>query len=229
MKDGRLFLGGIDMNKFDIFPTPIATSNIPVSKNLINYFKTVETNPLFNGQNGTAVSYGTHSKSTNILREKGCENFRRLVIDEVNKFARDVLCIETETMLDVCSWVSIKTPGQEHITHSHPNSIITAVFYIDEVYSECPIFFAKQARGNSLYEIRPRINQEMLERSLYSEAVYFSPKQFDLLMFPSYLPHGVPRNTTKKARYSISCNFMTANESGMRENLTYFPYTNAII
>ena len=217
------------MEKFDIFPTPIGVSNIPISKNLLNYFKTAETNPVFNNPNITAGAYGTHSKNTNIIRERGCENFRKQVIDEINKFSREVLCIETETMLDVCSWVSIKMPGQEHITHTHPNSIITAVFYIDEVYEECPIFFTKHSRGSSTYEIRPRVNQQMLDKSIYSETIHFSPKQFDLLMFPSYLPHGVPRNNTKKARYSISSNFVTANESGMRENLTYFPYTNAII
>lgn len=229
MKDGLLFLGRINMEKFDIFPTPIGVSNIPVSKNLIHYFKTAETNPVFNTQNITSVAYGTHSKNTNVLRERACENFRKQVIDEVNKFAREILCIETETMLDVCSWISIKMPGQEHITHTHPNSIITAVFYIDEIYEEGPIFFTKYSKGSSTYEIRPRVNQQMLEKSMYSESIQFVPKQFDLLMFPSYLPHGVPKNTTKKIRYSISCNFMPANESGMKENLTHFPYTNAII
>ena len=226
MRDGRSYLGHIKLMKtFEIFPTPISVTNIKISQNLINYFKTVE---MFT-QN-ESINYGFYSKDTQILRSKPCEELRKIILKDVTEYSREVLCFDTKGMLDVHSWVSVKLPGQNHVPHGHPNCAVTAVFYFDDVQGECPLSFHKNvSRGSNTFEMRPKFDEKKLSESKYSDTTYFKPDQFDMLIFPSYQIHGVPANTSKKNRYSLAMNFVPMNELGTKDNLTHFIYNNAIV
>lgn len=221
-----MLIGAINnMKIFEILPTPISVVNIKISKNLINYFKTIEM-----VTKGESINYGIHSKDTQILRSKNCVELRKEILHHVTEYAREILCFDTKQMIDVHSWVSVKMPGQHHIPHGHPNSCVTAVFYFDEVQGECPLSFHKNTnRGNGVFEMRPRYNEQKLHESKYSEITFVKPEQFDMLIFPAYQTHGVPMNTSKKNRYSLAINLVPANELGTQDNLTHFMYDSAVI
>ena len=213
------------MKTFDLFPTPISICNIKISENLVNYFKTVEMVTQNEGNN-----YGFHSKNTQILRTKQCEKLRVEILNYVTQYSKEILCFDTKLMVDSHSWVSVKLPGQNHVPHGHPNSIVTGVFYFDEVQGECPLsFFKNVSRGSNVFEMRPKFDEKKLEESKYCDVAHFKPNQFDMVIFPAYLNHGVPVNTTKKNRYSLAMNFVPANELGTKDNLTHFIYNNAIV
>jgi len=69
-------------------------------------------------------------------------------------------------------------------THNHKGSHISAVFYL----------LTEEEKGGSLIINDPRFNSNRGYREIFNkwfESLYFKPKTGDIVMFPSFLYHGV--------------------------------------
>ena len=49
-----------------------------------------------------------------------------------------------------------------------------------------------------------------------SEFIQLAPKKYDLIIFPSYLPHFVEANKSNKPRISLACNAQIRNDKDRR-------------
>jgi len=93
-------------------------------------------------------------------------------------------------------WVNIMPSGTYHTLHLHPHSVISGVYYLSTPPGSSPLkledprmsFFMNAPSGEALYET-------------------LSAKEGCFILFPSWLRHEVPPNTSKKPRMSVSFNY----------------------
>ena len=114
------------------------------------------------------------------------------------------------------SWLNITKPGEYHHEHSHQNSIISGVFYVSTEEDD------KISFSDPNMKLKELLKFELKEYNLFnSNAWNFSSVSNELLLFPSWLNHGVKSN--KKAttdRISISFNTFVRGSLGSREDMT---------
>ena len=98
------------------------------------------------------------------------------------------------------SWANYTEPNQYHHKHTHPNSFISGVFYINAIKNEDMIKFYKDLPF--VYQI----NHNQSNNYNSSDVAIFVESN-DLILFPSNFSHSVPPTTSKEIRISIAFNF----------------------
>jgi uncharacterized protein (TIGR02466 family) len=167
------------------------------------------------------ANYGCRSKNSYILDSLECTDLKKFILGCVYDFASTSLLYEYKEYKFSQSWISHKHPGQHHTTHSHPNSLISGVFYYGEPDKNIPaIKFHKPSGGINASYISPKIKNDKRESKFAWEtfSVEFEPGL--LVLFPSYLLHSVPLNTSDKVRCSLAFNVVPTIGLGREETLT---------
>jgi uncharacterized protein (TIGR02466 family) len=100
-------------------------------------------------------------------------------------------------------WFNINKKGDSNSVHIHDASFISGVFYIKARPGQGNITFYKSYNQDFIIT-----SQAIIDRytPLSASAMTFEPADGKLIMFPSYLPHGVERNNLDEDRISISFN-----------------------
>ncbi len=110
------------------------------------------------------------------------------------------------------SWITIKPHDTEHKSHVHPNSIISGVLYYGKHNENTPgiKFFNSHNiwdfKKNRSLRIKPKFDNEL--NSYTMDSIEFKFKPNTLILFPSWLEHGVSYNNTNKNRKSIAFNVL---------------------
>ena len=110
------------------------------------------------------------------------------------------------------SWLNIVHPGESHPIHCHTNSIISGIFYVSTVEGDAIQFYDP----GSLMKNRTEI--EMLEATIWNAPVQnLDIHKNELILFPSWLGHGVTRNaSTTTDRISIAFNVFARGMFGTK-------------
>lgn len=209
----------------DLFPIPVYTTGMPVELSGII--------PFLDGQapnSGSDVTnYGERSDNSYILNEPECIEVKKFVLEHVKEFAENIMLYDYDTWELSQSWVSRKQPGQHHTMHTHPNSLISGVFYYGEPSEQTPaIKFHKMQGGINQQVLQPAVKPDKRNSKFaWTEfAVDFAPGL--LLLFPSYLFHSVPVNESKTIRSSVAFNVVPKNRLGSEETLTELDFNKII-
>ena len=114
------------------------------------------------------------------------------------------------------SWLNINPPKKGHHTHMHPNSIFSAVFYVEGVNS--PTYFYRyddrSSFGNFTFYDKHKGNPFTANKV----GVLNEPGR--LILFPSSLVHDVDINKGNSNRKTISFNTFIKGEFGDYDELT---------
>ena len=114
------------------------------------------------------------------------------------------------------SWLNINKPGEWHHNHSHPNSLISGVFYVATGEDDKIMFDDPNVRIKEIIKLEPK------EHNIWnSPNWFFNVNNNELFLFPSWLSHKVEEN--KKAttdRISISFNTFARGGLGSKSDLT---------
>jgi uncharacterized protein (TIGR02466 family) len=111
------------------------------------------------------------------------------------------------------SWLNYTETNQFHHKHSHPNSIISGVFYINchEEHDKIKFF-------NDKYQtIKPEVKDWNIWNS---ESWWFSVKTGDIILFPSSLIHMVETKEGDNTRISLAFNVFIKGTIGNNRSLT---------
>jgi uncharacterized protein (TIGR02466 family) len=176
----------------DLFPTPLYINNIDES--------------LINQQKDYLLNLPKISNTGNLRSESGYILEYPLFAElkkTVNKHIKEyVNIIYPNTNIDVYitqSWANYTEPNQYHHKHSHPNSFISGVFYVNAIKNEDMIKFYK--------ELPPIYHINYNQANNYNSGdVAILVETGDLVLFPSNFTHNVPPTTSKETRISISFN-----------------------
>ena len=201
-----------------LFPSPLFT-NVYTGPNLNNTIKFLDESKMKDG--GMADSYGFHSDDTYILEANECTPLRNFILDNILFFGKETLMYVYDEYELSQSWISLKQPGQHHTMHTHPNSLISGVFYYGEEDPEIPaIIFHKPVAGVNVSYLSPvyQADRRKSEYAWESFSVNYTPGL--LLLFPSYMFHSVPVNKSTKDRKSIAFNVLPKGKIGDVNSLT---------
>ena len=215
------------MNVVELFPTKIALFKLPAELSTVcNHFNEAPMevdkfpNTHSKERDENFLKYGLHSKDTYIMDGDECKEISKFVLECVDKYNNDVLGYITDGWQFSQSWVSLKYPGQQHVEHTHPNSIVSAVIFWGSMEEKTsPLLFHSPAmfyRQNTI--MNPIANDPKYTHPMAIEQLNFSPG--DLILFPSYLPHSVPENKTRMVRKSLSMNIVPKGKFGDNGSLT---------
>ena len=209
----------------ELFPTPVYTTGMPVElAGIISFLDAQAPN-----SGSDVANYGERSNNSYILNEPECVEVKKFVLQQVKEFAENVMLYDYDTWELSQSWVSRKQPGQHHMMHTHPNSLISGVFYYGEPSEQTPaIKFHKMQGGINQQVLQPAVKPDKRSSKFaWKEfAVNFAPGL--LLLFPSYLFHSVPINESKTVRSSVAFNVVPKMRLGSEENLTELDFNKII-
>jgi uncharacterized protein (TIGR02466 family) len=182
----------------DFFPTPVSETMLHRTLNeheLICFSKE---------RKNSKRNYGNFiSINQFVLERTELQDLKQIIVDKLNDYFNKVFEPETRVELYITnSWVNWSESEEFHHQHTHPNSIISGVLYIDTEEDDSITFYNPNNFLGNL-KIKSRGTGKWT-----SDNWKCPVKKESLLIFPSTLKHGVePRpNTSKKTRVSLSFN-----------------------
>ena len=92
------------------------------------------------------------------------------------------------------TWLNIRYPNSVTYLHSHKSNVLSFIYYI-----KCP-----ENSGNLIFRNPVNLCAESNHQSPFVNHFSYSPKDGDLLMFPSWIPHEVDRNNTSMNSTNIA-------------------------
>jgi uncharacterized protein (TIGR02466 family) len=154
------------------------------------------------------------NKGMKVLDQPQLKKLRQQIKNAVDNFTQDVLDIEQKFEFTT-SWVNKYSKADLNHQHSHPNSMISGVYYIESDETSSPIIFNKPYFFTNLFHetIKPTFKNK--NNNQYNLDYYgFKPKTGDLYLFPSWLEHTVPPQEVDKERWSLAFNCFARGKLG---------------
>lgn len=171
--------------------------------------------PLLAAVAGDLIPGKNQTKNTYLLNSPEFSSLRADLNKYLRVYMQEVLCIAGEPHITQ-SWANKSHPGEGHHIHQHPNSFVSASFYLAAPEGSS-ILFHKAVENTSTYTMRPATTGQT---SVFTEPVCELPVQTnDLVMFPSYVLHSVAPNPLEVDRWSLALNCVTADLIGEARRL----------
>ena len=194
---------------FPIFPTPIYFSklNRELTKKEIFFINNSKLDVIQNAGNiRSNESYILNNKIFKTLKEE----LNLTVHDYFNKIVSPADNIRPYITQ---SWLNYTETNQYHHKHTHFNSLVSGVFYINchEEHDKIKFF-------NDNYKI---IKLQVKDWNMWnSEAWCFPVKTGDIVLFPSSLEHMVETKQGDNTRISLAFNIFIKGDVGSKKGLT---------
>ena len=186
-----------------VFPTPIWTSFVDdyqtINKTMLNYIQSLQAkNPI-----GTKHSnvFGWHSENFD-LEDETIKFFVSSIKSKIKRAIDDMGWDSEKSQTKITNmWAIINKKGASNARHTHPNSYLSAVYYIRApIHCGDILFFdPRSAKVNR----KPPTTKPT---KLNADEVNVTPQDGMLVFFPSYLHHGVDENKSDEERVIISFN-----------------------
>ena len=161
----------------------VAKDLLPIAKKYLNDSKFV------------SDQWGYKSTFTDTKGIAGEESFKPF-INFIHRISRDYLVKlgydESKIVFDTQLWVSEMVAGDEHRRHTHANSILSGILYLEVPTDSAPIVFSDPRPFREIIAL-PKLGDPPTNW----ENVIFKPEDGLLLIWESWLAHEVPktRNT----------------------------------
>jgi uncharacterized protein (TIGR02466 family) len=186
-----------------LFPTPVLFEKIFLPTNLItkevlDLQKKVSSTSLLSGHAGSRIDI------TNEILEDyhlpNLSNLLNLIQKNITNYCNQV---NLKNQYIVHSWINFNPTHAYNRRHCHPGSTVSGVFYIKYPKDSCsPISFFR-SREYSDYGWSKHLIKDIPEMN---SSLMYTPKEGELILFPSYLEHEVSPNKSKEDRISMSFN-----------------------
>lgn len=176
----------------DLFPTPLYINHID--------------DPLINQQKNYLLNLPKILNQGNLRSESGYifeyplfAELKKTINEHIKEYVNIVYPNSNLDVYITQSWVNYTEPNEYHHKHSHPNSFISGVYYINAIKNEDMIKFYKD------FPFIYQINHNQPNNYNSGDVAIFI-ETGDLVLFPSNFTHNVPPTTSKETRISISFN-----------------------
>jgi uncharacterized protein (TIGR02466 family) len=192
-----------------IFPTPIYISKInrELTNKELSFIDKTKLDVYKNEGN-------TRSNDNYILNNKEFKDLKtELDLKVQDYFDKIISPANNITPYITQSWLNFTETNQYHHKHSHPNSLVSGVFYINchEEHDKIKFF-------NDKYQtIKPEVKDYNIWNS---ETWWFSVKTGDVILFPSSLTHMVETKQGDNTRISLAFNVFIKGTVGVNKSLT---------
>jgi uncharacterized protein (TIGR02466 family) len=198
----------IESNINGIFPTPVYISKLNRTLTPLELKFVEKSKKNFINNEGNITSSNNY-----ILNEKPFLNLKKELDLRVKDYFEKVISpVDTVIPYITQSWLNYTETNQYHHKHSHPNSLVSGVFYIN-----CHEELDKIKFFNDTYKT---IKPEIKTWNLYnSESWWFTVKTGDVILFPSSLTHMVETKKGTNTRISLAFNVFVKGTIGINDKL----------
>ena len=189
---------------FPLFSVPLVTpqERYPFNKRELNYIKKLKK---------SKNAYNSVSINNYVLKVPEFNSIKKYLQKWLDIYAHEFLKIKDIEFYITQSWCNYNATYDKHHTHTHPNSLISGVFYIQG--DQTPIVFT---RGKSLLPFL--VNHKSFD--MYNARTYWvNMEAGQLFLFPSTLIHSVKENKSKIKRISLSFNTFAKGKFGELNDL----------
>lgn len=192
-----------------IFPTPVYMSKLgrELTKKELSFVDKSKKD--FDENEGNITS-----KDNYILNQEIFTDLKEELQLRIQDYFDKIICTSNDiTPYITQSWLNYTETNQYHHKHSHNNSFISGVFYINSNDK-----FDKIKFFNDTYKT---ILPDVKNWNLYnSETWWFPVKTGDIILFPSSLTHMVETKEGTNTRVSLAFNVFIKGTIGNNKNLT---------
>ncbi len=191
------------MNMFAV-PLYRASLGRAFSDEEMQFFKAELSNPV------AAISnYASVNKK--VLDAGPMQAIRAMLQAHLDEFFKITFNTANDVSLQITqSWLTRSQQGDSHHTHTHPNSVVSGVLYINLAPRDGINFYRNE--DNTWYELIRDAD------SYYNATRYFVQTSIgDIILFPSNIRHGVNEVTENIDRVSLSFNTFFSGELGREE------------
>jgi uncharacterized protein (TIGR02466 family) len=206
-----------EVDKYTLFPTCISVLDLerPFTKKELN-----KVDSLLKDENIMPNMANFTTKNKNILDESTFANLKREISQGFAHYVNQIINPINDIEIYITqSWLNITTIGMAHHLHSHANSYLSGVLYIN-TNEEDKIIFKRPVQSNLILSTTPKIST-----ILNSEYWWVPVSTGQLLIFPSHLEHMVPPFGTEHKRISLSMNTYIKGKIGDEHSATFLELT----
>ena len=202
-----------------VFPTPVYVVNLGLNlpSVMLDYLYELE----FNEHN---PGYGMISKNNYIMDAPIMEPLGDWVLACMKDYATNVMRYKYKDLVFTQSWLTKKLQGTSHKAHTHPNTLISSVFYFEMNEGDPPLCFSNRVYSANRPIFEPSYLDDYQDHPFSQEMFFVQPKQNDLVIFPSWFTHGVPPNPNKEFRKSLGINALPKEIIGDLESIAGLEY-----
>lgn len=101
-------------------------------------------------------------------------------------------------------WMNVLDPGGSQFMHSHANSFVSGIVYLSDQHPSTRTVFMRNAGGND-FVFKHDASDEAVNEFNADRWIVPEVGPGDLVLYPSYLLHGVPPNQGAR-RFSLAMN-----------------------
>ena len=191
-------------SRTDWFPTSIWRFNVASYQTLNERLMRLiqderERNPA--GMSRSTV-LGWHS-TDQLHRRPEWQEFVTIVHKAISEVGRSYRIDTKQVSLELATfWAIVNGPLASNVVHCHPNAFLSGVYYVNVSEKSGDIFFQDPRQGANM------VSCPVTEFTpLTIRQVTYRPRPGVMLIFPSWLYHGVEPNLTETPRVSLSFNF----------------------
>ena len=174
----------------------------------------------------TPTPFNGNSSSVNKNILNSYFNELRVFIEEhIQKYVEDVICPLNKSLefYITQSWLNVNKPNTAHEVHVHNNSLISGVYYFT---NDSLIRFRNPTpQHKQVIHIEPDPTSLNLWNSFMRDHATLISKEKTLILFPSWLQHEVPINTSSSDRISIAFNVFVRGNVGNMTTSNYLELT----
>ena len=159
------------------------------------------------------------SVSDKLLEDEKLQRVKVFILSRFNYYVENVLQIQNCFYLTQ-SWSAINGKDSKHHLHTHPNTILSCVYYAN----------ASQDDGG---ELRLKMQRSRLQEGFYfsyekkepnifnSHVTDIKVKTGDIVMFPGWVDHESLPNKSDEQRLIIGTNYFAMGQLGKHKNKDY--------
>ena len=158
------------------------------------------------------------SVDKNILDRPEFAHVRNIVMNEINKYGREVLRVNSNIEFYITnSWINIYRPGDQAGSHNHNNSLISGVLYLKVTEDSGDIIFYRDIL--SLVPFPPALDLGIDSSNIYNCKQFgHRPEKNEIVLFPSVVMHSVGQNNSSEERWCLAFNvFVRGSIGGLHE------------
>ncbi len=191
------------------FPTPIMVGRLDRD------FTPEELAFINEQKNNTAKNYGNKtSVNSYVLNSPELKELKEYVTLFIEAYVQTVYKPkEPIEMYITQSWLNYTAKGEHHHMHTHSNSFISGVLYIEADREQDSVWMYKSAHN---YIALDPYHCDELNGDTWVQKVGTS----DIIVFPSNVPHSVGKVTSDKTRVSLAFNSFLRGKLGKEEEKT---------
>ncbi len=185
------------------FPSLILATEIEnfkdVKKNLVSWIKNYQStqdNHQVSGRNAWQSPRNFFRKEKSFFKYKNL--IENALFDVMNSFTDNKYRIEN-------MWININKPQGYNISHSHPQSDLSAVLWINSPEKSGKLCF-NSPNVFSQHKTIEKCRENVKESLNYYHDFWIEPSEGKMIVFPSDLIHLVDVNESEEDRISISFN-----------------------